>query len=67
MNEKDNVLSVLNEAVSKIQKEIMEKHDLIDDLEWDLRTAKGRVEYLKVQLKDINAHIDEIKKKEEIK
>ena len=50
------------EATHNIEDEIKKKEDLIGDLEWDLRCTKDRVEYLKVQLKDVKAHIDEIKK-----
>lgn len=61
MNKTYNILCVLNAAVGKIEKEIKDKENLIDDLEWDLQCAKDRVEYLKVQLKDVKAHIDDIK------
>lgn len=62
MHKKDNVLSVLYEATHNIEDEIKKKEDLIGDLEWDLRCAKDRLEYLKVQLKDVKTHIEEIKK-----
>lgn len=61
MNKTDNILCVLNDAIGKIEKEIEDKENLIEDLEWDLRCAKDRVEYLKVQLKDVKAHKEDIK------